>query len=193
MMLRRGLGLAAASVGVLLAVTGCTRGDPAPTTTTTISGASPTTTSVALPPPSLPAAAKAPTAKSAAEFFRYFIELHNYGYGTLDNQPLLAVSTPECDFCKGAAENISRGAANGYRNIGGQLTVTTAIAAPGTPSKGLIVNAVVDQAAGHTEDSEKKTISSIPPRSNVRIDARVVWANSQWQVVAVRVPTAAEQ
>jgi hypothetical protein len=192
-MLRRGLGLAAAGVGVVL-LASCTVGEPDPTpSTTATSAASPTTTSIAPSPPSLPAAAKAPTTKGAAEFFRHFIDLYNYGYLNLDNQPLLEISAQQCKFCQEASRAISDGAVAGDRNIGGRLEVTTAVAGPGEPAKGLVVNAVVDQAAGHTEDTKGKVIGSIPARKNVRIDARIVWIQSHWEAGGVRVLKGADQ
>jgi hypothetical protein len=159
---------------------------PDPTGTTTTAAVT-TTTSAKPTTPSLAASAKAPTVKGAAEFFRHFVDLYNYGYSQLDNQPFLAVSKSECKFCQTEASNMSDGAASGYKNIGGELIVTTAVAAPGDPVKGLVVNAVADQAAGHSEDTNGKTIETIPPSKNVRIDARVQWTGDHWSAVAVRV------
>jgi hypothetical protein len=184
-MLRRGLGLAAAGVGAVL-LASCTVGgpDPTPSTTTPV----PTTTVSVKPiPPSLPASANTPTTKGAAEFFKHFINLYNYGYSQLDNQPFLATSAQDCEFCQSEASNMSAGAASAHKNIGGELTVTTAVAAPGDPTKGLVVNAVVDQAAGHSEDTAGKVLETIPAEKNVRMDARLKWESDHWQMIAVRV------
>jgi hypothetical protein len=190
--------LAAVGTGVLIyqAVAGSDGGVSAPLPTATVgpvstgtSTPSTATSSVAssptLKPPLLPAAAAKPTTKGAAAFLRYFFDVYNYGFHSLDTTPLAALSDTKCSFCTSAIKNVQGVADIEGRAAAGDVIVTTAVAAPGDVRKGIVVNALITQDAGTIVDGSGTVVSTVSPSAGRRIDALVRWDAKGWTLVGI--------
>ena len=55
-----------------------------------------------------------------------------------------------------------------------------AVATPGDVTRGLIVNAILNQQPGHTVDPNGSIVAVTPERKNFRIDAAVRWETDRW-------------
>ncbi|MBW9205385.1 hypothetical protein KV097_05455 [Mumia sp. zg.B17] len=115
---------------VLLAVAGCTGGDPAggdpsdpPSSASPRATPSPTPT---LAPPTIPPEAQEFGAKGAAAFVEYWYEAMRYSAMTGDSQILLDASTDECDTCSAMAKYDAglHAAGGGYEDLPWEPTVT---------------------------------------------------------------------
>jgi hypothetical protein len=152
-----------------------------PTSATSSPAGSPSASpSETLRPPELPAAASEPTPKGAVAFFRYFWAVFNYSYGSLDSRPLRAISADSCKSCTGYIESIDDALRRGETFAGGKVTVTAAVAAPGDPHKGLVVNAVVTQEPAFSVTGGGITATTVPATQGQRIDAAIMWVAGRW-------------
>ena len=189
-------GRAWAWMGALLlvaAATGCSNGsaDPSPPPTAPGSRASTTTTSsapVAAPStnaaPTLPAAAQQPTRDGAVAFVRYYIDLYNYAFKSLDPSPLIPISGPDCIFCKSVIQNVSDVRSKQEHTEGGRLVVVGAVASPGTPSQGILVATSVDQEAGKTLKADDTVAGVVAAHRGFAIDTAVHWKDGGWIMLA---------
>jgi hypothetical protein len=165
--------------------------DPATTpppggTTSSVASTGPST-SPSLAAPVLPEAAKQPTRPGAEAFFRYFIDVYSYAFTSQDTTGLRQVSAPECKFCSSTVDAVESARADQEHTTGGDLTPSLVTAASGEPAEGLVVNAVVDQAASQLVDQSGKVIQTEPAYPQVRMDASVRWLNGSWQMRALHV------
>jgi Family of unknown function (DUF6318) len=172
-----------------LGLTGCSGSDaaPAPTTATTASR-SPTSTPSSTPTataPALPAAARAGTRAGAEAFFRYFWDVYNYSYASLDTAPLRAISDPTCKFCTQAADGVESQSREEGRFEGGTVAIKVVVAAPGDPRTGLLINALIDQESSRVLDRDGKLKREIPSDRNVRVDAAVAWDGQGWHLLGI--------
>ncbi len=135
--------------------------------------------------PTLPAAATKPTAIGASAFFEYFWATYNYAFATLDSEPLRAVSAPTCKTCAGYADGVDEIRSRGGRLEGGDVVVLEAVTAPGEASDGLVVNALVNQAAATTVASDGSRSEPAPAKASVRVDAAVRWQSGRWVMVGM--------
>ena len=178
-----------------LGLTGCSGSDaaPAPTTAPT-SSRSPTSTPSSTPTataPALPAAARAGTRAGAEAFFRYFWDVYNYSYASLDTAPLRAISDPTCKFCAQALADLEGARSSSEHFVGGSIELNSAVAGPIDATGGAIVNAVATQSAGKQLRSDGTVARSFEFQDHARVDAGVRWETSKWLTieVALRSPT----
>jgi hypothetical protein len=110
---RVGVVVAAVSAAVLAGCGGsdAPEGSPAP---------SAATSSAAPSAPALPAAAEGQGPRAAEAFVRHYVDLINHGLETLDERPLVAESTQDCDLCRGFARILAGVDAKGGSYEGGQ-------------------------------------------------------------------------
>jgi hypothetical protein len=182
---RRGILAGLACLALLVTACDDKGGDPLPTHTSTVVPS--TTTTIASRNPTMPAAAKQPTPDGATAFFQYFFDLYTHAYLSLDTASLGAVSSKECKFCTSAISHVESARRAGNTIKGGAITVTTAVAAPGDPNTGLLVNGVVDQEKGITYTRSGSIYSTAPASKGSRVDAVVIWVDSHWMMRAVEI------
>lgn len=150
--------------------------------------AAPSPSSSAAPtPPKLPAEARKPTTKGAAAFFRYFFDVVNYGYETAESGTLRSLGEKTCSFCSELIHDLDDARSNKGGFTGGQVTVVTAVAAPGNPRQGLLVSAVLAQTEGFGVDATGTTRTSFPARRGLRVDAGVKWTSGVWRMTEVSI------
>lgn len=169
-------------VVVLVGLGACSNDSAPPRQTSTVT-VTPTVTSTspsASPTPSLPAAAQQPTRAGAEAFARYFFEIYNYAFCNADPAPLQAISAAECVYCKSTLDRVRSMREEQARAEGGLITVTTAVAAPGEPGDGLIVNLVLDQETGRTLSPAGEVVGTTPAVKNGRVDIGVRWESGRW-------------
>ena len=180
-----------AVVVVALVLSGCTGGtagsQPTPSTGSTGSASitAPPSPSSAPTPPPLPAAARKPTAEGAEAFFRHFWDLYNYSYKSLEPDRFESISAKSCKSCAGYVRDIERARLRQFMFSGGVVTVTTAVAGPGRPGDGLIVNGVISQTDAQTKDKSGALMAEVKGKSGKRIDAAVRWTNGRWMMVGM--------
>jgi Family of unknown function (DUF6318) len=139
-------------------------------------------------PPTLPAAAKQPTQAGAEAFYRYFWDVYNFEFLTLDTTRMSAVSEHStCSFCTGVIGNITKAASQNLHYKGGIVTPTTVVAAPGDPRNGLLLNGLLNQSESLTLDEVGQKVASNPARSKSRVDAAVRWTSDHWVALEVKV------
>jgi Family of unknown function (DUF6318) len=138
-------------------------------------------------PPLLPEAAKHPTRPGAEAFFRYFIAVYSYSYSSQNTSSLRAISDVTCKFCTSAIDAIESTRADNQHAVGGDGVVTNVVAAPGVPTDGLLINAVVDQRPSSIVDSDGSVIDTAAAESRVRMDAAVRWKDGAWQMRGLHV------
>jgi hypothetical protein len=143
--------------------------------------------------PTLPAAAQQPTRAGAEAFLRHFLAVYSYSFRAVDSEALGRLSDPDCKFCRSAIESVMAGGRAGQRTLGGNLTVTTIIAAPGDPMDRLIVNAIVDQEPGRIVQFDGTVVRSVEARNSLHIDAAVRWVDGRWVMVDAQVADPAQQ
>jgi hypothetical protein len=142
--------------------------------------------------PILPAAARQPTPAGAQAFARHFFAVYNYAFWTGDSKPLEAISDKDCIYCKSVVSGVSAMKKKGNRVIGGRLEVTTAVAAPGVPDNGLLVNLVLQQEEGRTLSASGAVVGTTAEKSNGRVDVAVRWVGSTWIMLDVHLVRAGE-
>jgi hypothetical protein len=96
--------LAVAVACCVLALTAC-NSNPEPTVESPPPKPKKTTPS-ASPTPTPPSPSVSPGEPSEHAFVRHYIDLQNYARKTGDVEPMLALTSPECQSCKGAADVI---------------------------------------------------------------------------------------
>jgi hypothetical protein len=139
--------------------------------------------------PALPRAATEPTRPGASAFLKHFFAVYNYSFLTLNTGPLLAISSGDCAFCASAVRTIEEVKSKGSIVRGGEVSVVTAVAQPGDPEgRGIVVNSVLQQAAGQTVGVDGSLRETVSPTQR-RLDALVRWEGSGWRLVGVDTAT----
>ncbi len=127
----------------------------------------PTTTTTPTPSvrPASPVAkadrADAPTADGAEAFARYWIDVVNSAYVTLDTKQLREISSPSCQTCRNYIKSLGESAQLEETYEGGQYRVRSAAATPpvGRASRVLVSYSaprlVVRNKAGKVVDTER--------------------------------------
>jgi hypothetical protein len=165
----------------LIGLTACTDDPAAPNPSSTSApsvSTGPTPTSTATPP----AAPKArPTPKSAEAFVKYFWEVHNYAYTTLDTDLLKSVSEPDCKFCRATVRDLE--ALKKSDSIAkGSLVHPLVVAAPPIKiSQRILVSTVISQEAG-SEIRKDGTVKTFPGRSKIPSAVGLSWFDDHWLV-----------
>jgi hypothetical protein len=118
-------------------------------------------------------------------FFRYFWDVYNFSYQNADAGGLRSISTPKCSFCSRAIQELDAASKSGSTFEGGQVSVSTAVAAPGDARRGIVVNAVASQEPGRKLDSAGVQVTAYPSQNAVRVDAGVQWDGSEWRMLEV--------
>lgn len=125
-----------AGFGLLVVVTGCSGTSPAagpgtlPPVSATV-GSTPTPpASPLVAPVEKPALADEATEAGAEAFARYWMDVLNEAYVTLDPTELARISAPDCRTCTAYTTSMRRGAAVGERWEGGLNSVIGAAAPP---------------------------------------------------------------
>jgi hypothetical protein len=160
---------------------------PAVSVVTPTSSGTASATTTAPPAPVLPFAAKQPTRPGAEAFFRYFMDAYNYGYDALDPNPLRAISGTSCSYCANAVRAIEDAKRLNLNFHGGNIVVHAAVAAPGNPATGMIVNAIIDQSTDEIVDAQGTVKGTEPGEQNQRIDAALRWNGTSWQAIGIHV------
>jgi hypothetical protein len=135
--------------------------------------------------PVLPEAAQHPTRDGAAAFLTYFFAVYDYIFDAVDSAPLARISDPTCKYCARAVAAVDEARREGLTYSGGRNSVVVAVAAPGTPSKGILVNALVRQTGGLATGPDgtiKDSFSASPGRG---VDAIVRWDGQQWKAAGI--------
>lgn len=179
---RRLTGAAIVLITLAGLVTACSDDDPPPPppgtqAVNTSAAPSPTATR-----PTLPEAK--PTAESAEAFVRYFWDVYNYSYRTLDTELLEAISSSACQFCRSTEREVADLKADRKRVVGGEIRLGTVATPPGDPSNGVIVTMVLDQESGQTINDDGTVSSSLPAIHNMRSEVALRW-QSTWSVYGV--------
>ena len=119
------------------ALAGCdSNPEPAPLPTESASASTPTESSSPTPsvtPPTMPAAAKGTSEKSAKAFVRYWVSSLNYAADTGEVENLDSLSAAECEACTGIIDQIQRVHAGGGHYEGDGWRVDAIRAVSGQP------------------------------------------------------------
>jgi hypothetical protein len=160
-----------------------------PTAATRSTSSAPSTSSASqtLKPPPLPAAAAEPTRAGAEAFLRYFFEVYNYSYDSLDSRQMQRISLSGCKYCAAVVRDVRSAVADGLRYRDGLVSVTAVVAAPGDVKKGLIVSSTLVQTGGTVLTTDGQVWETSAPVPLVRVDALVIWSGSAWQMRGVDV------
>jgi hypothetical protein len=171
----------------LIGLTACTDDPAAPNPSSTSApsvSTGPTPTSTATPP----AAPKArPTPKSAEAFVKYFWDVYNYSYQTLDPEPLRSISTPKCNFCLGVIDEIIESKKKGLTNEGGQLRTIVVAAPPGKIRAFIVVSSVLDQDSGRLLGPNKEVLKKSKELKAIDAKTRLELVDHAWRVAAVNI------
>jgi hypothetical protein len=178
------------TVPLALVLAGCSSGSSGTLPTSVKPSTAVTSAPSTMPPPTLPAEARQATRAGASAFFRYFWAVYNHAYASMDTTLLRSISDSTCKSCLGFADSIDAAARKEDHFNGGIVTVSVAVAAPGDPSTGLLVNGVVDQSPAQTISAKGSVLASATGSTNQRIDALVRWVGANWQVVGLTTKTA---
>ncbi|MFN8075897.1 MAG: DUF6318 family protein [Kineosporiaceae bacterium] len=119
--------------------------------------AAPTTTR---PWPTVPPAARKPTAASAEAFVRYFLSLYSYTYNTNDTQPLSSISGPNCKFCASVLTNAHTRSRLNQRTVGGDLHAKDVFIAPDWKPERAVVSVGYSEDPVTEVDGTGKTLRS---------------------------------
>jgi hypothetical protein len=181
---RRGLAvLIIAMITAGGALSACTDDSPTPPATTTAPIPTTPATTPTATPPAIPAAK--PTAASAEAFVKYFWDVYNFAYETLDTDPLQQISTTSCKFCESTLNEVSALKQAGKHITGGGIQLETVVAPPGDPTNGVIVTMVLNQMQGQTLNADGTVSSTIHPVNNMRSEVALRWRESHWFVYGV--------
>lgn len=192
---RRGI-CAAFAVGLVSLAAGCSSGGsndevtPGTTSPSAAAAGTPSASESAAPtptPPVLSDAAKQPTREGAVAFVEYFWDAYNYGYAAQDPSYVQAISHEKCVFCKSTVDSITSGRRKRHTVTGGQVTLAEAVATPGDPAKGLVVNTIIDQGAWTVVSPGGTLVDRSPAEPNQRADAAVLWVKDRWIVRGIDV------
>lgn len=171
-------------VGLVVGLAGCEgEAKPSPLPDPSSSAASPSSASPsasASAAPSLPAAAKGRTAKSAEAFARHYIDLINYLGATGDSEPLAAVSAPSCSVCEAVIDEAQRVYGEGGRFEGGTWTSRRPSTALGSNGRNALVTfvVVVSPQVEVSRSGRRKAIAG----SKGLLDLQLVAARNSWAV-----------
>lgn len=184
-------GVTAALAGCLL-LAGCTGGGsptapPSTSVSPSATSASPTQTASGSLAPTLPAAAQAGTRAGAEAFFRYFWDVYNYSYKSLDAAALDVVSEPGCKFCVQSRKDLTDAIASNRTFEGGSVMLDLVVVAPVDGRGGALVNAIATQSEGRLVAADGSTVRTFPAQNKIRVDAGVRWEGSRWRLVDVSV------
>lgn len=155
---------------------------PTPAVTTPSTSAAPSPT-----PPLLPEAARHPDRAGAEAFFRYFMDVYTYTFVSQDSSVLRAISASDCKFCASTMQDAGSAGARHLRTVGAAGTTKYVSAAPGEPTQGMLVNAIVDQGPFQVLDDQGKVVDSGSGDRDVRMDAAVRWYAGAWQLRGLHV------
>ncbi len=189
---RRHLGAALLTVGVLstAGLSACTDDDtpPSPSITATAKATSPGASQspaspIASPAPTPPTAPKAkPTRKNAEAFVKYFWDVYNYSYATLDTHLLGDLSGPNCAFCKDTIKAIKK-LGNDDRSIqGSRIELGVAAAPPTDPKVGLVIATTISESPGRTIDTDGSVVSRTKGVRDMKSEMAIDWTGDRWLV-----------
>ena len=116
---------------------------------------------------------------------RYFWDVYNYSYQTLNTEPLTSISTASCKFCKSTLDEVLALRSARKHTTGGDIRLTTVVAPPGDLSKGVIVTTVLNQDPGQTLNADGTVSSTIQSAHNMRSEVALRWRESGWQIYGV--------
>jgi len=173
-----------ALVAVAGSLAACSDDDPPPPPASTAT-APPSTSAAPSASATLPTAPEAkPTPEGAEAFVRYFWDVYNYAYQTLDTAPLAAISGSACKFCSSTEREVANLKAARKRVVGGEIRLGTVAAPPGDLTKGVIVTMVLNQESGQTLNEDGTPSSSLRAVHNMRSEVALRW-HSSWSVYGV--------
>ena len=162
---------------------GSTQEPRIPTTTVTPTA----TVAPTITPPALPAEATQATPEGAAAFFRYFWAVYGYSYASLDTRIMRSICETTCNSCRTFAAQIEAAAERGDHFEGGGVSVAVAVAAPSDPTRGTMVNGVIDQKSAWTVSAQGQVVASASPNVKKGVNAAVRWDGTRWRMLAIDV------
>ncbi|WP_352300308.1 DUF6318 family protein [Kineosporia sp. NBRC 101731] len=166
----------------LLALAGCTGGskDPTPPPTTTISTSSTPTPSATVTPPVAPEAVR--SAKGAEDFVRYFWDVHNWTYKSLNTNKFESIIQSNCTFCASTLDDVGDAKSKGSTISGSSIQLHFVAAPPGKVGNRILVATVISQQAG-VETRPDGSRETYPPVPKSQSSVALQWtADHEWLV-----------
>ena len=149
---------------------------------------SPTQTATPTPTvaaPELPAAAQKRSQEGAEAFFRYFIDVYNYGYAALDPSVVESISDSKCRYCASVVRDIKASRDKGLRFEDGLVSVAGSLAAPDQNGLNFTIVAFIDQTAGTIYRADGTVEETSDAVKNQRADVTLTWVDGAWRMRAV--------
>jgi len=171
-----------APICTFLLLTGCTGENSALTPASTVTAETSVTSETAVEnsPPKAPAARK--SAAGAEDFVRYFWEIHNYSYETLETKILKSIVSADCSFCSSTVHDLEKARDLHHSITGSQVEVHAVAAPPGRIKSRLLVAAVILQRSG-TEESPDGSTRTFPAVPKTQATIALQWTrNKGWTI-----------
>lgn len=137
-------------------------------------------------PPVAPEALR--SAAGAEAFVRYFWEVYNYSYVSLNTDSLTGISQRDCEFCASAASEINAFSTVSTKKEGGTISVEAVSAPPVEAPERIVVVAILNQSAGQTVTSTGAT-TTISAIKRARASIGLQWHQDAWHVHGVDIET----
>ncbi|TAL21867.1 MAG: hypothetical protein EPN99_06845 [Frankiales bacterium] len=166
---------------VLAALVGCSD-DPEPLTLPPITSASPSPLVVPLP-----SEAAAETPEGAAAFARYFFgEVVDGAYVDLNAEPVVALSTEQCDSCKNIVDDIERLRDAGLIVAGERFKIAFAEAPPVNADGSVIVDFRFTSDPYVERNAEGEVVRQEDAQVDQDAQVKLVRREGGWAVDAIR-------
>jgi Family of unknown function (DUF6318) len=197
-------GLTRLGLPVILLLAACSGGgssspqtapDPSVGTSTTVPTSPSSTTTPAATvapsptptPPVLPEAAKQRTQAGAEAFLKYFFEVYNYSYATLDVGLLQSICLSTSKFCDSVTSNVTNYLSNNQRVVGGKIDVTLVHAGPISKVQVSLVDSLINQAPAQTVAADGSRSQFTKSIKGALVKAALKWVDSAWIATGVEV------
>ncbi|GLY13093.1 hypothetical protein Kisp01_01090 [Kineosporia sp. NBRC 101677] len=128
----------------------------------------------------------APEAEKSAEgaeaFVRYFWDVHNYAYQTLETAPFESIVEDDCTFCASTLADLKNAASRNASISGSEVSLTVVAVPPGKVGSRVVVATVITQNEG-VESHPDGTKETFPPIPATQSSIALQWTPSaQWVV-----------
>ncbi|MEJ5946583.1 DUF6318 family protein [Pseudokineococcus basanitobsidens] len=130
--------------------------------------------------PTLPPEATTNDAAGAEAFVRHWFDAVNFAYDNLDAEPMLAVSSDECDVCRQISSEVDEYRAQGLRVEGGTFALNEAVA-PTPDGTGVTIVAVAysqDPYRVISDNGEARDVSG----ESASLGAVLRWEGEEWRM-----------
>jgi hypothetical protein len=190
--IRRHRGATLLTIGVLstAGLIACTGDDapppPSSTATPSIDGSTTAPPSPTATPPTAPPAR--PTPKSAEAFVKYFWQVYNYSYASLDPQILESISEKQCQFCHSTITDVKQLRTSGTRIEGLTVHLISAAGPPVEDPTRIAVITAIRQDRGRSIKRDG-SIQELSGRTATQSVIALHWIRNAWQVRGVSIDT----